>query len=485
MNDKGLKKTVFSGGLWTFLSSTGTQLIGFIVTAVMARLLTPGDFGIVAICSVFSGFIALFQDLGMASAIIQRKDTSEDYLSTSFSVSILAGVGLAAGLVLLSPAVAWFYDEEVLKPILIVSSLGFIISPFISIHTSLLTKALEFKKIAFITVVTQVITSAFSIILAYMGYGVWSLVLGKTLGQPLVIPVVWHMVRWRPRFRIVKKCFNDLFGFSSNLLGFNLLNYFSRNMDNLIVGKYLGAQPLGYYSISYNLMLKPLQLISWSLGKVLFPVFSSLQDDPERTRNAYLKVVRSISLITFPMMTGLIIVAEELILTVYGEQWRPAVKPLQLLCLVGALQSVGTIAGIIYNSHGRTDITFKLGAVNTFLILIAFAVGIRWGLTGLITGYIISMVPIFLSGQYFANRLIGLSMSTFFKTLVPASLSSVMMVMVLLAFRYINVKSLHLDFTPALFAFIAVGVASYIIVAAKVLRIPEANEAIDLVRKRL
>lgn len=484
MKQSDLKNKVVSGSAWTLFANISSQAISFLVTVVLARLLAPEDFGVVAISAVFIGVITLFQDVGMGAALIQRKDIDEDYLSTSFSVSLLAGALLAALVAVISPLVAAFYKETVLRDILLVSSLGFLLSPFTSIHTSILSRRLEFKKVALITLGTQAVSGSISVGLALSGYGLWSMVLGKIFSQPILIPVVWHVVKWRPRPRIIRKCFTDLFGFSSHLLGFNLLNFFARNLDNLIIGKYLGAQQLGYYSVAYNLMLKPLQLISWSVGKVLFPVFSSIQDDPEQTRAVYLKIIRSISLVTFPMMTGLFMVAEEFILSVYGETWRPAILPLKLLCAVGAIQSIGTTAGVIFNSQGRSDLTLKVGAVSATAIVVGFIIGLNWGLIGLITAYIAVSVPVFFLGQFYANRLIGLSMGALFSALFPATACSGLMVMVLVALRYLNV-SLRVEVATALVILILTGATSYLIFAAKVFKVAEVNEALQMVKRRL
>jgi PST family polysaccharide transporter len=484
MKRSEIKHKVVSGSAWTLFANVSSQAISFLVTVVLARLLTPVDFGVVAISAVFIGVITLFQDVGMGAALIQRKEIDDDYLSTSFSVSLLAGAVLAGLIAAISPLVASFYGQAVLRDILLVSSIGFLLSPFTSIHTSILSKSLEFKKVALIQLGTQAVSGSISVGLALSGYGLWSMVLGKILSQPLLIPVVWSVVKWRPRLKVVRKCFTDLFGFSSHLLGFNLLNFFARSLDNLIIGKYLGPQALGYYSVAYNLMLKPLQLISWSIGKVLFPVFSSIQDDPAQTRAVYLKIIKSISLITFPMMTGLFMVAEEFILSVYGDTWRPAILPLKLLCAVGAIQSIGTTAGVIFNSQGRSDLNLKVGAVSATSIVIGFIIGINWGVIGLITAYIAVSLPIFFLGQFYANRLIGLEMGALLSALVPAAACSGFMVAVLAALRYMS-GSMRFEVATALVLLILLGAASYILFAAKVFKVDEVNEAIQMVKRKL
>jgi O-antigen/teichoic acid export membrane protein len=462
-----LKDQVISGSFWSAASNVSVQAAHFIVTIVLARLLIPEDFGIVAISGVVVGVITLFQDLGMGSAIIQKKRIDEDHLATSFLISFVAGVAIALSIVAVSPFIASFYGKSILKPVIMVSSIGFVLSPLMSIHNSILTKNLEFKKIGVLGVLNQILSGGASIALALANFGVWSLVLGKLVAQAILIPVYWKTARWIPKFRFRKRSFHELFPFSSSLLGFNMLNYFSRNFDNLIVGKYLGAVTLGYYSVAYNLMLKPLQLVSWSVGRVLFPTFSSIQEEKDRVRAAYTKVVRTISIVTFPMMTGLMIVAREFVLTFYGGRWEPAIFPLQLLCIVGALQSIGTTGGTIILSQGRSDLILKIGLFTTAATLSAFFVGVRWGLTGLIVAYITVSIPVLFIGQYFVNRLINLKTGAFLRSLLPASLCSACMAVVLTGVKHFGLNPIHVNHPFALVILVPGGMTVYFILLSK------------------
>ncbi len=194
--------------------------------------------------------------------------------------------------------------------------------------------------------------------------------------------------------------------------------------------------------------------------------------------------MRSISLITFPMMTGLFMVAEEFILSVYGQTWAPAILPLKLLCIVGAVQSIGTVGGIIYNSQGRPDLTLKIGIFSSSLVVVAFIIGINWGLLGLIYAYIAITVPVFFVGQYYANGLIGIKMLSILKALAPAAACSAVMVAVLAGSRWMW-ASLRLDIEYVLIALVATGIATYIVFAARVLKVPEVNEALKLVKRKV
>jgi len=483
-NNYDLKNKIIKGTSWIAFSQIINQLLSFGIIVVLARLLDPDDFGTVAISAVFVGFVGMLGNLGMGQAIIQRQKIDEYYLSTCFWTSFFSGIGIAIVLILISPFVSNYYHKDILKYIIIISSLSFIFGALTSTHITLLTKELEFNKIALLNIFRKVISGGTAIILAVYGFGVWSLVMGGLVASILILPIVWHLVKWRPKIIFRKKCFKDLFGFGSNLLAFNIFNYFSRNFDNLIIGKILGTQSLGYYSVAYNLMMKPLQHISWSIGRVLFPAFSSIQDDKERVKSAYLKVVRTISLITFPMMMGLMVVSKEFIITWYGSKWSPVIVPLQLLCVVGAFQSIGTTVGSIFTSQGRPDLQLKWGIFASTVCVIAFLIGIKWGLIGLIIAYMCATICLWPFSHYIANNLIGLKMKKFYETLIPAAISSVLMAFIIIIFKYINIKILNLNIYFTLIISIMLGIISYLTFVLSFFHIPEIREAQDFLRKK-
>lgn len=471
-----LKRKLFVGASWNVVAQLGIQGISFCVTIVLARVLVPEDFGLVALSSVFVGFILIFEDLAMGSAIVQRKNINDAYLSTSFWASLIVGVVLAVILILIAPLAATFYEKDLLKYILMVSALSLVVSPITTIHKSMLAKNLEFNKLAVISMVQALIGGFASLGLALTGRGVWSLVLGGLISSVLVAPLIWSFHRWRPKLIFDRKCFKDLFGFSAYLLSFNVFNYFARNFDNLIIGKFLGAQVLGVYSIAYSLMMKPVRQISWSLGKVLFPIFSSIQDDKARVRSGYLKVTRAIALITFPMMAGLLVVSNEFVLVFLGPKWDGVILPLQLLCLVGASQSIGTTVGAVFNSQGRSDLLLKAGVCASLGHVASFLIGIQWGLIGLIKCYIVSNIVFFFFNQYFAGKLISLKMSNFLKNLWTPTLCSGLMAISVMAFKLFNMATIHFGPPATLAISVSIGVISYALFVFAILSKAEVGE---------
>ena len=477
-----LRTKVITGASWTVFYQVTNQVLSIGVMIVLARLLNPEDFGTVALSDVFVVFAYLFADLGMGPAIIQRKEIDDSYLSTSFWVSLITGFGLTLLLCAASPFVASFYNRGILKSIIIVSSTTFIFGAFTSVHRTILTRKLEFNKIAYINITSRVISAMASVGIAFLGLGVWSLVLGAIISQILVTPLIWHLEKWRPRLLFSKKCFMDMFGFSSYLLAFNFFNYFFRNSDSLIIGRVLGVEILGYYSLAYGLMLKPLQYVSWSVGNVLFPAFSRLQEDIERVRLAYIRVVRSISLLTFPMMLGLIVVSREFVLTFYGAKWAPVVIPLQLLSIIGAIQSIGTTVGILFNSQGKSDLQLKWGVFASTTYVAAFFIGIHWGLIGLILMYMGVCFIIWPVSHYISNQIIGLDMKTFFRSMFPATTASISMFTTLILLKYIFLRTLHLESYFLLMVLVPVGVVLYATFLQIFFKVPEVEELKNFLR---
>ena len=232
-----------------------------------------------------------------------------------------------------------------------------------------------------------VISGVVAITAALMGLGVWSLVVqALTLSSTRAV-LLWIASDWRPRWILDRRAIRDLWGFSSNLAGFNALNYWVRNADNFLVGKFVGPAGLGIYGRAYNLMLMPLAQISWVLSRVMFPVLSRMQSDTARVKQGYLRAIGVIGLVTFPIVTGLFAVAEPFVLTVFGPRWESMVPIVQILCLAGLSQSVGTTTGWIYQSQGRTDWMFRWGLASSAVTLVAFGIGILWGVTGVATAY--------------------------------------------------------------------------------------------------
>lgn len=462
MNSNLTKLTAF-GILWTGLSRFSTQLFRFVIIVILARLLTPEDFGIVGLAAIFLGFITTINELGLSAAIVQRKEIDELHLSTSFWASVIAGITLFIVVILASPFVADFFQEDIVQPILIVSAIGLIIGSFIVVHQALLEKSLKFKKLAIAEVCAAVVSGIVSVSLAISGYGVWSLVFGGLVGGFISVIILWKIVAWRPELKFSFARFKELFGFGSHVMGSRILNYIDSNMDYLVVGKLLGASALGYYSFAYHLITFPLHKISQMVTRVTFPAFSTIQDDNETLRKGYLKVVRYISLITFPMLAGMFVVAPEFVVVVYGAKWAPMILPLQILCLAGALKSVGTTVGSVLLSKGRADIQFKWNIFTAIVLPIAVIIGANYGIAGVAAAITVVTVLLFPIIQRITNKLIDLSMFSYFKAIYPAIIGSITLIVGVVIYQRMFLTIYGLSAIGMLVSSALIGITVYIL----------------------
>lgn len=417
-----LKKKTIWGLFWAFLSQFGKLISQFIIISILAHLLSPENFGLIAMATVFTEFALIFVDMGIGSALIQKQDAKEEHYCAAFWFNILVGLILMLLMMLSSPLIAKFYKQPQLQPILMALSLNFVLSSFNVVQQSLLMKEMEFKKLAIRDIGAAILSGGLGIYLAFNGFGVWSLVVQLLSATFLNSILLWGLSSWRPRLLFSLSSIKDIASFGGNLTGFTVINYFSRNIDKLLIGKFLGSSPLGLYSLAYRLMLYPLQNISWVVARVSFPVFSKVQNELDKVRNFYLRQIKAISLITFPLMGCLFVLAPEFVIVVLGTKWNPIITPLRIFCLCGMSQSIGTTVGPIYMSQGRADILFKLQFFGTGLTVVAILVGFKWGIIGVSVCYTLFSI-IWNNFNFFViNKLIGLKNSNFYLQLKKSCL---------------------------------------------------------------
>lgn len=453
-----LKAVLWSGT--SQLTGLGLQII---IGAVLARLLFPEDFGMLGMVAVFSGFVGMFQELGLGAAIVQRKDITEEHLSSVFLTNIVAGLFLSIVMLGLAPGIAYFYGEKRLTLITLVLGTRFFISSFGIIQRTLLTKQLDFKKLAIIDIFSEALAGVSAIILAFMGVGVWSLVIQSLVSSMASVIILWFWSEWQPHLAFCWKSLKELAGYGFNLMGFRFVNYFNRNLDNLLIGKFLGAASLGYYGKAYSIMLLPIQNISWTISRALFPAFSIIQDDLPRVREKYLQTNKYVSMITFPMMMGLLVLAPETIRILFGHKWESSIILLQILCPVGMLQSISTSVGTIYMSQGRTDIQLKWSIVTSIITVLSFIIALRWGVKGIAIAYCIVSYALALPCFYIAFHIIKLPMGMFLRNFALTIASSLIMALIVFGYRSYLKNSLQAGDVVTLISCFIIGVASYII----------------------
>jgi PST family polysaccharide transporter len=403
-----LRKSAIAGVKWSAISLLGRRGLSLLTTIILARLLVPSDFGLIAMAAVVIGFIELFQDLGTSSAIIQRKDPSQALLASMFWLN--AGFGLAAMLVLYlaSPLGGAFYREPKVIPIMQALSLSFLLSGLSNLQKSLLERNLEFDKLARIEIGTALFATVVGITAAFLGHGAWSLVYQVLAGNSLLTLLLWNTSRWRPSWQFDWSEVRSVMGFSLHLTGASVFNYFARNADKFLIGRFLGAQDLGYYDLAYRLMQYPLEGISAVIRRVMFPLYSRMQDDAGQFGWTYLKVASTIALISFPLMLGLTALVGPFVLTLFGAAWTPIIPLLLILAPLGAVQSITTTAGDIFTAKGRTDLALWWTIIAGLLIVLSFVLGLPWGILGVTASYATMFLLLTYPGLAIAFRLIGI-----------------------------------------------------------------------------
>ena len=385
-----LKDRTVSGICWNVITQFGMQGLGFITTLVLARLLSPDMFGLWGMVTVFTGFIAVFQNLGLGPSIVQDQEITHEQLSGIFWLNMGLSVLLALLTIGSAPLVSRFYDQPTITPIMMLLAINFPLSALAMVPGTLLTKCMAFKKLAFIQTIAMAAGSAVGITTAFMGLGVWALVCQQVTGTLAITLLQWMIVPWKPSWTLPFGKIRKQLHFGLNLQAGSLLNYGTRNVDDLLIGKVIGASALGLYQMAYGLMLWPLQKVSRVVGQVMFPALSTIQGDKRLFKQVFLRATGAIALVTFPMVLGLWVVAPSVVYSLLGERWVGVIPIFQVLCILGIPQSIATNTGWIFLSQGRTDIRLKLQIAFSTLFITSFVIGINWGVMGVAVCYTIA-----------------------------------------------------------------------------------------------
>ncbi len=460
---QSLGRRAISGFAWSGLSQTAVQIIQFGVTIVLARLLFPEDFGLVGMAAVFTEAIGMLSGLAMAPAIIQRKNLREEHLSSGFWVGMLAGFFIFIVAVIASGPIARFYGRDVISWIVVLSAIGFVLGSAGGIHRALLTRELSFKKLTVSELGATIASALISVCLAVLGYGPYSLVLGALGGTAASSCILWFLHPWRPKLIFRKRAFFDLFRYSRSVLGNDLVNYLGANVDYLLVGKFLGAHLLGLYTLAYRLITIPLHKVSGVITKVTFPAFSLIQDDDERLRDAYTRTVRLLALVSIPALALLGVTARDLVLVVFGEKWLEAVVAMRILIFVGMLKSVGTLVGSVVLAKGRPDLELKWNMALLPLLTGGLYLGLPYGIEGVAVAYLLIYTGFFPIIMRLANSTIGLRDLRYYRSYLPAVVTSGLMIIVVLFYERMVLGPIHAESIGRLVSGFSIGILVWIL----------------------
>jgi O-antigen/teichoic acid export membrane protein len=459
-DDNDLRTRVSQGVRWGLISSIVTQGGRFAFVVALMRLLGPENVGIVGQATVFITITYIFLNLGTTATIIQRPHLEKTEVGSAWWVNVVLGVLLAGVTVAIAPLLATFFRTEQLTAVLRVLSVCFVLKAIVVVPMALLYRDMRFRSLGVVEIGSTYLGGALAIAAAASGAAYWALVV-QTLATDAIYLVALVAVGGWPELTWSVAAARRLWSFSSRVMGSELVRFISNNSDKFMVGRFLGATALGYYSLSYKVLLLPQQTMQQA-GRVILPTFSRLQDDRERLAHVFLQASQCLALVVCPAMTLTILCAPLAVPAVFGEVWAPAVVPVQLLAAMTMLYLVFSITGPVVLAVGRADWEFRWSIFTVVVALISFAVGLQWGITGVAAASVIMTLALSPIRFMMVRRVIPISPWSYARSLTPAVVSSAVLSGVWL-FVAMGLRGVISGFALLCFASVA-GVAGYLLV---------------------
>jgi teichuronic acid exporter len=391
---------------WSTVDQIIRQGLFFAVSVTMARLVAPEAYGTVVLLNLFTGIAGIFVDVGLSSALIQKKETTLADESTVFWFNVAVGLLMGVALFLSAPFISGFYGIPVLTPIARLYSFLFIFGAGNAVHSALFVKHLDFKTPLKVTSGSLLVSSVVGILLAWKGYGVWALVAQTLMAGILETVLLWFFSSWRPAVIFRLESFKLLFRFGGFLFLAGLLDTGYQNLYSLVIGKWYGVHDLGIYNRANATKQLPTGVLSGILSRVAFPIFSQVADDPERLRRGLRQSIRGIMFLNIPMMLGIAVVAEPLILTLFGQVWAPAIPLLQVLALGAVLFPLQVLNLNVLNAMGHSSKFLKIEIVKKVVGISLIVLGARFGILGMAWAVVVSSVTSFLFNSYYTGKIL-------------------------------------------------------------------------------
>lgn len=392
MSEVSLKSQAFKGVFWTFLNKGGTMILSFVSNIVLARLLTPADFGIIGMVMVFVYISNSFMDSGFGSALIQRKNTTQSDFSTVFFWNLFFAIVLYLILYFSAPAIARFYEIEKLSSVLRVLGLLLIINALSLTQSTILRKNLDFKRITICFVSASLIALIAAIVSAYQGLGVWSIVIFQLTQAGFNTIFIWIVANWKPSLIFSFASFKDLFSFGGFIFISSLFNTLNTQAQALIIGKFFDVRNLGYYTQARNLEGVPTSVIYTVIGQVSYPLFAKLQDNRNELIQKFLRISSLVAFVIFPLMTILAILAQPIIVLMLSEKWIPSVPIFQILCITGFIIPLTDLTYFFVASIGRSKVLFYRAILISITGIVLLIGGSFIGLYATILGIVINTI---------------------------------------------------------------------------------------------
>jgi O-antigen/teichoic acid export membrane protein len=466
-----------SGVAWKAGSQLTLQVTRMAVALVLARLLAPHDWGLAAMVLVFSGFAVVFTDSALGTALIQRRVVLEEDRATVFWSSAVIGLALMLVGIGLADPLARFYGEAEVAPLFAVLSVSFLVNALGTTQQALLVRDMRFRRLELRQIAATIVGAVAGIAVAVAGYGAWAIVAQLLVEAVVSTALLWYLAEWWPSFTFSVASLRRLAGFAGNVFGENLLYQAGRNLGNLLIGRFLGASSLGLYALATNIVLVPFSRIAGPLQQVFFPAFSQMGDDRPRIADTWIRATRLVGLISIPALVGLAVVAPDFVQVVLGSNWADATPVIQILALVGLVQSLQTLCGEVLLALGRANWLFRFTALWFVATLVSVAIGLQWGVIGVAACYAIATLLVEPVRTYITARALGTSPWSFVTALAGVTQAALLMAGFLLVARSALVV-LDVPAAARLVALVAAGGAVYVV--ACLWRAPEVVSEIRI-----
>lgn len=412
-----------SSARWSMIGLLSKQLARIGFALILARLVGPANFGIIGQATIYLAFTMVFLDLGIGAALIQRESVSRQDEGTATVVNLVVAASLVALSYLAAPLLAVFFSTPELTSVVRVLSLAFLLTGLAVVPTAMMTRDLELKRLSLAEIASTGFGGAVGVASALVGAGYWALVI-QTLAREAANTAILFGLWGPPRFHWSTASWNSMVSFGRNVLGAQMFGFVKSNSDNTLVGRYLGASALGYYALSYRVLMLPVQILGQTANRLMFPVLSRLKEHHDRAVAIFLRATQSLALVVVPVMTLVCLNAERAIPWAFGEEWAPAVAPLQVLAIAAILRAIGPVAGSLVLAAGHARFAFRWELFSTTCTVLAFVIGLRWGVVGVAWAYLAVGVPLQVLYMALIDRLVPIGLDRYLAALAPALTSA-------------------------------------------------------------
>ena len=479
MQQESLKNKTKKGLAWSMIERFATQGVQFLFGIILARLLSPDDYGIIAMPLVFLAIAQCIIDSGFSTALIRKPELTEDDLSTAFYFNIGIGILCYAVLFFSSPLIADFYHTPILSSLLKVTALAVLFNPLCAVQQAILTRKIDFKTQAIVSFSGAVVSGIVGLYMAYNGFGVWSLVFQQVGGYVMRTILLWILGKWKPKRKWSWESFHYLWGFGSKLLGSALLDTIYNNIYPIVIGKYFSAQDLGNYTRAQQFSSLPSSNVTGVLQRVTFPVLSSIQNEDERLAKNYRKILKLSAFLVFPMMLMLSAIANPLVRILLTDKWIGCVILLQIVCFQMMWYPIHAINLNLLTVKGRSDLFFRLEIFKKIMGVCIMFITIPHGIIWMVSGGIVSSMLSLIINTYYTGKLINVGYFKQMGDLLP--IFGVSFIMWLIVHAIISLSS---NLYCQLVLGISLGAIVYLI-GAKIFLKVEFNDALSMVPDKI